>query len=62
MACRDGEERSAVLQQYFIIQRRANRGEYAWRIFRKLFHKIDDISRLRGQNLVKTVHDGVKIS
>ena len=35
MACRDGEERRAVLQQYFILQRRANRGEDAWRIFQK---------------------------
>ena len=60
VVCRDGEERSAVLQQYFIVQRRANRGKEAWRIFQKLFHKIEDISQLRGQNLMKTVHDGVK--
>ena len=61
MVCRDGEERSAVLQEYLIVQRRANRGVDALR-FQKLFHKIEGISRFRGQNLMKTVHGGVKIS
>ena len=38
MACRDGEQRSVVLQQHFIAQRWANRAEHVWRTFQKYFH------------------------
>ena len=36
----------------------ATRGESAGRIFQKYFHKIEDISRLRGQILMKSCPDG----
>ena len=44
MICRDEEQRSAVVQQDFIVQRRANRAESAWRKIRNLFHNNGDIS------------------
>ena len=45
----------------FIAQRRANRAEHAWRIFQKYVHVFMNISRLRGQILVKSFLDGVKV-
>ena len=61
MACRDGEQRSAVLQQHFVAQRRGKSCSTCVALLQKYFHVFVNISRLRGQVWVKSFLDGVKV-
>ena len=57
MACRDGDFFSLSYSNTSLEQQLENWAEMGWRIFRKLFHKNDDISLDTRCNFVRSVLD-----